>query len=369
MNGGYARAGQDASFWSDLMSSRWVIKPASSFKLLLIPIIFFLNWELVSPYVAPGLPNPFRPLLFISYPLAPGSGDVRYAKGYLDLLFVTYYIVFFSFVRQVVTLHICRPIARYFSIKRQSKLDRFGEQGYALIYFAVMGIWGYRIMDQLPTYWYRTAYFWIDYPHWEMNAELKRYYLMHSAYWCQQLIVLLFRLEKPRKDHYELVAHHIVTLWLISWSYLINLTLIGNAIFMSMDIPDVFLAFSKLLNYMKWERSKSVAFALFICAWTYFRHYLNIVVLWSVWTEFDLIPETSRVWSPSEGAWLAGWMKYQIFVPILLLQMLNLFWYYLIWRIAIRQVYLSITSTLTDERSDDEDNGDDDDNDINEKED
>ena len=34
--------------------------------------------------------------------------------------------------------------------------------------------------------------------------------------------------------------------------------------------------------------------------------------------------------------WLVWWMKYQIFVPILLLQFLNLFWYYLIWRLAYR---------------------------------
>lgn len=27
-----------------------------------------------------------------------------------------------------------------------------------------------------------------------------------------------------------------------SWSYLVNMTLIGNAVFVSMDIPDVFLA-------------------------------------------------------------------------------------------------------------------------------
>jgi TLC domain len=56
-----------------------------------------------------------------------------------------------------------------------------------------------------------------DYPHWDMNPRLKRYYLMHSAYWCQQLIVLLLRLEKPRKDYTELVAHHFVTLWLIGY--------------------------------------------------------------------------------------------------------------------------------------------------------
>jgi acyl-CoA-dependent ceramide synthase len=48
-----------------------------------------------------------------------------------------------------------------------------------------------------------------------MTPELKRYYLMQAAFWTQQLFVLLLRLEKPRKDYYELVAHHFVTLWLV----------------------------------------------------------------------------------------------------------------------------------------------------------
>lgn len=87
-------------------------------------------------------------------------------------------------------------------------------------------------MSQLPTWWYRTEHFWIgepllwacidlpltvstDYPHWDMKPELKIYYLMQTAYWCQQLLVLLLKLEKPRKDYQELVAHHFVTLWLV----------------------------------------------------------------------------------------------------------------------------------------------------------
>ena len=56
-----------------------------------------------------------------------------------------------------------------------------------------------------------------DYPYWQMTPELKRYYLMQASYWCQQLIVLVFGLEKPRKDFKELVAHHLVTLWLVGF--------------------------------------------------------------------------------------------------------------------------------------------------------
>lgn len=46
------------------------------------------------------------------------------------------------------------------------------------------------------------------------------------------------------------------------------------------------------------------------------------------------------VWAPETGAWLTWWMKYQIFAPILLLQFLNLFWYFLIWRVLLRYVHV-----------------------------
>lgn len=66
---------------------------------------------------------------------------------------------------------------------------------------------------------------------------------------------------------------------------MINLTLIGNAVYMSMDIPDMVLAVSilrlhmimvftpfnqcsKLLNYIQWNRAKVASFATFVCVWT-----------------------------------------------------------------------------------------------------
>lgn len=213
-----------------------------------------------------------------------------------------------------------------------------------------MAVLGLGVMSESGTWWYETKNFWIGYPHWQMTPLMKTYYLMQSAYWAQQLLVLALRLEKPRKDYTELVVHHIVTLWLISWSYLINLTVIGNAVFISMDISDIFLALSKSCNYLQLEKTTAVVYAWFVGVWTYFRHWLNLVMLWSVWTEFDLIPESAKQWNPEEGVWLPHWMKYQVFAPLVALQIVNLFWYFLIWRILIR----SFTSKLDDERSDDE---------------
>jgi acyl-CoA-dependent ceramide synthase len=71
---------------------------------------------------------------------------------------------------------------------------------------------------------------------------MKTYYLLEFAYWCQQFLLIALRVEKPRKDFTELVLHHVVTLWLIGGSYVINLVYVGNAVFITMDWSDVFLS-------------------------------------------------------------------------------------------------------------------------------
>lgn len=78
------------------------------------------------------------------------------------------------------------------------------------------------------------------------------------------------------------------------------------------------------------------------------------MLLWSVWYEFDKLPKWTKKWSPVDGVWLAPEMKYQIFIPLFLLQIVNLLWYFRIWRILIRALFVS---EVEDERSDDEDEG------------
>jgi len=46
--------------------------------------------------------------------------------------------------------------------------------------------------------------------------------------------------------------------------------------------------------------------------------------------------EFAKQWSPKDGVWFPHWMRYQIFAPLLALKFLNVFWYFLILRIAFR---------------------------------
>lgn len=118
----------------------------TAFQVALVPLVLYLNWELVTPYVAPQLKsrNPFAPLFLISGRIEDSKpGDTRYAKSWLDLPFLAYYVVVFSMFRQFLTVKLAVPIARYFGLRKEGKIERFGEQFYALVYFSAFGAWGY----------------------------------------------------------------------------------------------------------------------------------------------------------------------------------------------------------------------------------
>jgi acyl-CoA-dependent ceramide synthase len=103
----------------------------------------YATWQFLAPYFGNDLSNPFAPLLFISHPV-PNSvpGDQRYQKGPLDVLLLAYHIVVWSFVRQLISVNVARALGPRFGIKKVAKLDRFGEQLYAIVYFSFFGCWG-----------------------------------------------------------------------------------------------------------------------------------------------------------------------------------------------------------------------------------
>jgi hypothetical protein len=131
------------SFWADLRSGQWVVEPESSLKVALVPLFLFCVWEALGPTLAPTWPNPLAYLLFIAHPAPTSTPDApRYMKGWGDLAFVAYHVVVWSFVRQSILVRIAMPGARRFGIKRPAKVERFGEQLYALLYFSFFGAWG-----------------------------------------------------------------------------------------------------------------------------------------------------------------------------------------------------------------------------------
>jgi hypothetical protein len=98
-----------------------------------------------------GSPIAFRTLQKVMpyTPKVTGSVITRLARFQMlmtsfdqDLAFVAYYIVVFSFIRQSLFLYVLRPLARSYGIRQEGKIERFAEQGYAVIYFTCSGSLG-----------------------------------------------------------------------------------------------------------------------------------------------------------------------------------------------------------------------------------
>ncbi|KAF2838444.1 longevity-assurance protein 1 [Patellaria atrata CBS 101060] len=310
---------------------------------LLIVSLYLLN---------PSPSNPLHAALFLSYPLpkpenASLDTPTYYGKGGKDFAFVAFYTIFLSFTREFLMQRIIRPIAIRAGMKSRARQSRFMEQFYTALYFGIFGPFGVYVMSRSPVWYFNTVGMYDGFPHRTHEGIFKAYYLLQAAYWSQQAIVLILMLEKPRKDFKELVAHHIITIALIWCSYRFHFTYMGLAVYITHDISDFFLATSKLLNYVDAPIVGPYYFA-FMLVWTYLRHYLNIRILISLFTEFSTIGPFELNWDTQQyKCWIS---QYITFALLASLQAVNLFWLFLIFRIAYRFVK-SWGEVIEDERS------------------
>ncbi|KAA6408427.1 MAG: hypothetical protein FRX48_07509 [Lasallia pustulata] len=278
----------------------------------------------------------------------PCGAPTHYAKGPRDLAFVAFYVVVLSFSREFLMQRVVRPLARRCGIRGRAKQARFMEQVYTAGYFAVFGPYGVWVMRRTPVWYFDAGGMFEGFPHRAHEGAFKAYYLLQASYWAQQAVVLMLQLEKPRKDFRELVGHHVVTLALIGLSYRFHFTYMGLAVYITHDVSDFFLATSKILNYLD---SPFVVpyFSLFIAIWIYLRHYLNLCILYATLTKFATVGPYVLDWETQQyKCWISQVIT---FVLLASLQSINLFWLFLIGRIAYNIVF---RSAVEDVRSDNE---------------
>ncbi|TAQ88677.1 hypothetical protein B7494_g3012 [Chlorociboria aeruginascens] len=310
---------------------------------LVILLIFLLLYA-----INPTESNKICHFIFLSYRLdgRPGSGmPPHYGKGIRDIFVVSFYTVVLSFVREFLMQELLHPLARFYGIKSRGKQLRFTEQMYTAVYFAFSGSTGLYVMSRTPVWYFNTRGMYESFPHKTHEALFKFYYLLQAAYWVQQAIVLMLGMEKRRKDFQELVAHHVITLSLIALSYHFHFTYMGVAVYLIHDISDFFLATSKSLNYIA-SPLEGPAFGICICVWIYLRHYLNLSIILSLFTEFKTIGPYQLDWQTEQYKCL---LSNVIALGLLVaLQALNLFWLFCLFRNAYRFLVYKIAK---DDRS------------------
>lgn len=80
---------------------------------------------------------------------------------------------------------------------------------------------------------------WTNWPDRELSGLVKTYILGQWAFWLQQIIVI--NIEERRKDHWQMLSHHVITIALLSSCYSYHHTRVGTLILVIMDVVDLFL--------------------------------------------------------------------------------------------------------------------------------
>lgn len=104
---------------------------------------------------------------------------------------------------------------------------------------------------------------------------------------------------------------------------------------------------SKLFNYLDLMITGPFFF-VFILVWTYLRHFINLRILYSILTEFSTVGPYTLDWDTQQyKCWISQIITFALLAS---LQAVNLFWLFLIFRIAYRYV-ASWGDVKEDERS------------------
>ena len=167
-----------------------------------------------------------------------------------------------------------------------------------------------------------------------MPYGLKWFYLVQLAFWFENIYIV--HVEERRKDHYEMLTHHFVTIALVSASYYSNFTRWGHVFMVIMDAPDIFLNLAKIFRYMGFNRLCNTVFSLFAISWFITKHYLCFVMMKSILTEAEInIPPEKRY--PNHPQSYATYpIMYGFFAVLCVLQCILLFWLWMLLKVLKR---------------------------------
>lgn len=217
----------------------------------------------------------------------------------------------------------------------EKKLSKFQESAWKCILYTVLScISAYALSKE--TFWRNTAEFWTGCQEslpckYEASDAVNFAYAVDMAFYTYSLPYLIF-FELKRKDFWAMLSHHVATIILIGYSFIMGWTKVGIVIMLLHDICDPFLEIAKMAKYVNQEALTNVSFVILLVMWIGMR-----IVYFPFWVNRSVLFEGYQI-SVGVGNKLA-FPHYQILAGMLLfLQCLQAFWAYLIVKIAVKAV-------------------------------
>ncbi|XP_036714112.1 ceramide synthase 6 isoform X1 [Balaenoptera acutorostrata] len=220
-----------------------------------------------------------------------------------------------------------RSIQRWFRQRRNqekpSTLKRFCESMWKFSFGLYIFTYGVRFLKKTPWLW-NTRHCWYNYPYQPLTPDLHYYYILElSFYW--SLMFSQFT-DIKRKDFGVMFLHHLVSIFLITFSYVNNMARVGTLVLCLHDSADALLEAAKMANYAKFQKICDLLFVMF--AMVFITTRLGIFPLWVLNTTLF---ESWEIVGPYPSWWVFNLL-------LLVIQGLNCFWSYLIVKIACKAI-------------------------------
>ncbi|EHL01965.1 putative Sphingosine N-acyltransferase lag1 [Glarea lozoyensis 74030] len=264
------------------------------------------------------------------------------------------------------------PLANLWGIPKKKLATRFAEQAWLWIYANTVWPIGLYIYYNSP-YFFKMDGLWTNWPDRELDGLLKAYVMVQWSFWIQQILVV--HIEDRRKDHWQMLTHHFVTVTLISASYAYHQSRVGSLILWLMDVVDLSFPLAKCLKYLGFTTICDILFGIFTVSFFVARHVIFLTICWSIYADIPRVitsgcyignmnnlsgpyavpDDWSHVFQPflnPEG--IVCWndnIKNAFLGTLLVLQVITAIWFVAIVRVVIRVLR---GGSAEDIRSDDE---------------
>uniref|UniRef100_A0A7S0SY64 TLC domain-containing protein n=1 Tax=Mantoniella antarctica TaxID=81844 RepID=A0A7S0SY64_9CHLO len=270
--------------------------------------------------------------------------------GHTDLLVFALLSLGLFFANWSLRLAV-EPVARMLLGKTstKAKVQKFAQSALEMVFYGAFTVFGILVVPGQEWFW-PSERWWSDYNSGKMmliSDALKAYYLLYAARYSQGIVSVL--IEHKRKDFWEMQVHHVVTVALITVSYIYGWNRVGSVVMVLLDPADVPLHAAKMCKYIADARggrvgkacqtAADVFFVIFMLLFAVMRLGLYPYVVWSAHIE-------------AAAYFHFGRDAYVCVVLLYLLLGLQVYWFALILKVAIRVVRSD--GVVEDVRSDDE---------------
>ena len=225
---------------------------------------------------------------------------------------------------------------------KTSPLTKFCNLAWEASYYILYSILGLVVLWDKEWLWNINHCF-IGFPEHSLDDWVWIYYIVSLGYYWSMTITHFF--QHRRKDSTQLFVHHLLTILLISFSWVVNFVRIGTLVLVVHECGDIPMLLAKIFKLCGSQRGMDAFFIIFLVLWMCTR--VGLYPFWIMRVTLFRAHVILQMWYP----------VYYIFNGLMLvLLLIHIMWTYLILRIVVRMLlFKEISDVRSSSEASDED--------------